>query len=293
MPAQTFLECSELSKSYGHMRVLDRISCRIDAGEHVGLVGRNGAGKTTLLSIMAGLRRPDSGRVQLFGGSPVSAQFRTELGLTPQTLSFPEVFRVGEVLNHVRGHYAEPAALGDLCETFGLAPLVKKPVGALSGGQKRLLGSCLAFAGNPRLVILDEPTAGLDSETRERLWDIILAKKETSMLITSQNIEDIEHLAERVIVLHRGRIMSDLPIEDVLKLSQTVTITVQESLPNDLSWLISGRAKAIHANAFKITTSDIDATMRELLDCYGTYRHIEANRDALETSIRRLTADAP
>ncbi|WHS28957.1 ABC transporter ATP-binding protein [Auritidibacter ignavus] len=264
---------------------------RVGTGESIGLVGRNGAGKTTLLSIIQGLRRPTSGRVALFGGPPTKARFRTELGVAPQALSLPDTARVDEVIRYVRAHYHDPVPTADLIRDFDLGTLARKQVGGLSGGQKRLVGACLAFAGNPRLVLLDEPTTGLDSEARERLWQIIRAKtyRGTSVVTTSHYMEDIEQLSERIVVLHQGQIISDGSVNDIRDSSQTVTITVQASMPEDLSWLESGVAQNAQERAFEIKTTNVDLTLGELRRHFGTLDKVEVTRDSLENIIRNLT----
>ncbi|MBF9336000.1 ABC transporter ATP-binding protein [Microbacterium lacticum] len=291
MTSSTLVDCALVSKAYGATTVLDDVSLRVRAGESIGLVGRNGAGKTTLLSIIQGLRRPSNGKVTLFGGPPTKARFRTELGVAPQALSLPDTARVDEVITYVRAHYHAPAPAGELIRDFDLGALARKQVGGLSGGQKRLVGACLAFAGNPRLVLLDEPTTGLDSEARERLWQIIRAKTSsgTSVITTSHYMEDIEQLSERIVVLHQGRIVSDGSVNDIRENSRAVTITVQADMPEDLSWLESGVVQNSRKGSFEIETTNVDRTLGELRRRFGTLDRVEVNRDSLENIIRNLT----
>ena len=291
MATQTLVDCSQVSKAYGDNAVLHEISLSVGVGESIGLVGRNGAGKTTLLSIMQGLRRPTGGRVELFGGSPAKAKFRTELGVAPQALSLPETARVDETINYVRAHYVNPAPVDDLIRDFGLESFARKQAGGLSGGQKRLVAACLAFAGNPKLVLLDEPTTGLDSDSREHLWQIIREKTHTgtSVIITSHYMEDIEQLSDRIVVLHHGRIISDGTVTDIRGDNRVVRITVQRNIPEDLSWLESGTLDDSRDGAFDIRTTKVDRVLEELRSRFGTLDQVEVHRDSLENIIRELT----
>lgn len=160
------IRLSDLSKKFGSNYVLSRINLIVKRGESIGLVGPNGAGKTTLISVIQGIKKPSSGNVELFGGSPNKPIQRIKLGVSPQSISLPDTFKVGELVEFVRNHYPNKGEYDDLINEFSLVNIANAKVGGLSGGQKRLLSTCLAFSGNPELVLLDEPTTGLDIHTR-------------------------------------------------------------------------------------------------------------------------------
>jgi ABC-2 type transport system ATP-binding protein len=185
----------------------------------VGLLGPNGAGKTTLLSLLQGLRRPTAGTVRLFGGDPRDARNRQLLGGTPQETALPEALRVGEVIDFVGRHFARRVPRDALAAQFGLEDLLRRQTGSLSGGQKRRLSVALAFAGAPQLVLLDEPTTGLDVDGRRTLWDAIRAQHAAgvTIVVTSHYLEEIEALAERVVVIDDGVILADDAIGTVLE----------------------------------------------------------------------------
>jgi ABC-2 type transport system ATP-binding protein len=145
----------EVTRRYSDVLALDRISLDVAEGELVGLLGPNGAGKSTLVSLLTGVRRPTSGRVELCGGDPRDPASRRALGVTPQETGLPSSLRVGEVVDFVRAHYADPLPRAELLDRFGLGDLVKRQTGALSGGQKRRVAVALAFVGRPRIVFLD------------------------------------------------------------------------------------------------------------------------------------------
>ncbi|HXH97655.1 MAG TPA: ABC transporter ATP-binding protein [Gaiellaceae bacterium] len=197
-------ELKAVSKSFGRIRALDGLDLAVADGEIVGLLGPNGAGKTTAIGILLGLRRPDRGEARLFGRDPRDLSARRCVGCTPQETSFPVTLRVREVVDLVRAHFRAPHDRATLLERFRLDDLEQRQIGGLSGGQRRRLACALAFAGDPALVLLDEPSSGLDVESRLGLWETIRVSG-CSVLLTTHSFEEAEALATRVVVLHEGR----------------------------------------------------------------------------------------
>jgi len=191
-----------VTKSFGDVRALDAFDLVVERGERVVMLGPNGAGKSTAISIVLGLRRPDRGTVLVLGGSPTELAVRRRVGCTPQQTVFPETLRVTEVVRFVQAHYPQPRR--DLLAAFELEHVSSRQVGGLSGGERRRLGCALAFAGDPELAVLDEPSAGLDVESRQRLWDTIRAHPGT-ILLTTHSFEEADALATRIVVVVRGR----------------------------------------------------------------------------------------
>lgn len=214
----TIVEVDNVVKRFGPNVALDGVSLDVAAGECVGLLGPNGAGKTTLLSLLLGLRAPTTGTVRLFGGDPLDVRRRTRVGSTPQASALPEALKVGEVLDYVAAHFPKPAARGGLVDAFDLGSLLKKQCGSLSGGQQRRLAVALAFVGDPELVLLDEPTTGLDVDARRSLWDALRAKHRAgcAVIVTSHHLEEIEQLAERVVVIDHGNVITDGSLASVV-----------------------------------------------------------------------------
>lgn len=200
-----------VTRRFGDVVALDDVSLEFEPGRIVGLLGPNGAGKTTLLSLLEGRRRPTSGRVELFGGNPTDYRTRAALGSTPQETALPPTLRVGEVIDFIGKHFPNRVPTAAIAEEFGLAGLLKRQTGALSGGQKRRLSVALAFVGRPRLVLLDEPTTGLDVDARRTLWEAVRRQHEAgaTVILTSHYLEEIEALAERVIVIGQGQVLAD------------------------------------------------------------------------------------
>jgi ABC-2 type transport system ATP-binding protein len=207
-----------VTRRFGDVTALDDVSLDIGPGQIVGMLGPNGAGKSTLLTLVQGLRRASSGTVELFGGSPQDARNRLLLGCTPQATALPETLKVGEVVDFVGAHFESPVPRAELLAEFGLTELARKQTGALSGGQKRRLSVALAFVGRPKLVLLDEPTTGLDVDARRVLWGAIRSQHDrgATVVITSHYLEEIEQLAERVVVIDHGRVLEDDTLGNVL-----------------------------------------------------------------------------
>jgi ABC-2 type transport system ATP-binding protein len=200
-----------VTKRFGETTALDTVDLEIAAGEVVALLGPNGAGKTTALSILLGLRRPDSGRAELFGRDPRQPSARAAIGVTPQDGGFPLTLRVGEVVDLVRAHFPRPASRQELLERFGLQGIARRQTGGLSGGERRRLSVALAFAGRPQAVFLDEPTTGLDVEARRAAWREIglFAGEGGTVLLTTHYLEEAEALASRIVLIARGRIVAE------------------------------------------------------------------------------------
>jgi len=207
-----------VTRTFGDVTAVDDVSLDIESGTILGLLGPNGAGKTTIISLLQGLRRPSSGTVQLFGGAPTEARSRQLLGSTPQETALPDPLRVGEVIDFVGAHFEHRVPTAQLADEFGLGDLLRRQTGSLSGGQKRRLSVALAFVGNPQLVLLDEPTTGLDVDARRTLWDALRAQHDrgATVVLTSHYLEEIEALAERVVVMGQGRVLADDSLQGVL-----------------------------------------------------------------------------
>ncbi|NJP88085.1 ABC transporter ATP-binding protein [Nonomuraea sp. FMUSA5-5] len=282
----------EVSRRYGDVVALDRVSLDIAAGELVGLLGPNGAGKSTLINLFAGLRRPTSGVVELFGGSPQDPAVRRGIGVTPQETGLPEALRVGEIVDFVSAHFPDRADKGELLARFGLDDLVRRQVGGLSGGQRRRLAVALAFAGKPRLVFLDEPTTGLDVEARRSLWEGVRSfhRDGGTVLLTSHYLEEIEALAERVVVVGSGRVLADGTVRDVRDVVGVRRISfVAPDLPELPGVVGSERVDG----RVDLLTTDPDRLVVELVRSGTPFSGLEIRPTTLEEAFLALTSKEP
>ncbi len=225
MPAVSF---QSVSKTYqtpkGPFQALDHVSLDIEEGEFFGLLGPNGAGKTTMISILAGLARATSGRV-LVQGSDVQVNYadaRRKLGIVPQELVFDPFFTVREALRFQSGYFGiknNDAWIDELLDSLGLADKASSNMRQLSGGMKRRVLVAQALVHKPPIIVLDEPTAGVDVELRQTLWQFIakLNRQGHTVLLTTHYLEEAEALCSRVAMLKRGNIVKLSTMSDLLK----------------------------------------------------------------------------
>lgn len=200
-----------IEKRFGATYALTGLDLRVGEGEVVALLGPNGAGKTTFVSLVLGLRRQDRGSLLVLGELPGSRTARCQVAATPQEMSFPPTLKVGEILDFVLAHHRDAAGREEVLERFGLHEFAGRQAGGISGGQRRRLAVALAFARSPRLAVLDEPSAGLDVETRLAVWQSIreYAGSGGTVLLTTHRLDEAEQLASRIVVLGNGRVRAD------------------------------------------------------------------------------------
>ncbi|MCG5217460.1 ABC transporter ATP-binding protein [Streptosporangium sp. KLBMP 9127] len=289
MTTEILARTVDVTRRYGDVVALDRVTLDITAGELVGLLGPNGAGKSTLINLFAGLRSPTSGTVELFGGSPRDPAQRRLIGVTPQDTGLPQALKVGECVDFVSAHFPAGVARGPLLERFGLSDLERRQIGSLSGGQKRRLAVALAFAGDPRLVFLDEPTTGLDVDARRTLWDGVrdFHAEGGTVVLTSHYLEEIEALAHRVVVVGDGRVLADDTMEKVRDIVgvRRVSLTAAElpELPGVVG--VERQGERVH-----LVTLDADELVRELVRADVPFSGLEVRQTSLEEAFLAITA---
>ncbi|WP_194411094.1 ABC transporter ATP-binding protein [Microbacterium cremeum] len=282
---------ARVTRRYGDLVAVDDVSLQIEAGALVGLLGPNGAGKTTLLSLLQGLRRPTAGRVTLFGADPSDPRSRRLLGTTPQETALPDTLRVGEVIDYVGGHFSDRTPTAELASEFGLAELLRRQCGSLSGGQKRRVAVALAFVGRPRLVLLDEPTTGLDVDARRVLWAAIRRQHEAgaTVVVTSHYLEEIEALAQRVVVLGDGRVLADDTVSRVVARVGVSRVELTTRAPASIGEL-PGVVRQEHVDGREVlTVTDADAFVRAVVRAGVDFRDLIVRGATLEEAFLALT----
>ena len=249
MPAISF---QSVSKTYSPtrtqtgppVRALDAVSFDIQPGEFFGLLGPNGAGKTTLISILAGLSRASSGTVTVHGSDVVNdyAKARRKLGVVPQELVFDPFFTVREALRIQSGYFGiknNDAWIDELLSSLGLADKANANMRQLSGGMKRRVLVAQALVHKPQVIVLDEPTAGVDVELRQTLWQFIakLNKQGSTVLLTTHYLEEAEALCSRIAMLKQGRVVALAQTSELLKAasSNVLRFKIDSELPRQLA----------------------------------------------------------
>jgi ABC-2 type transport system ATP-binding protein len=198
-------------KRYGKTEALRGLDLTLRCGEVTALLGPNGAGKTTAVRLLLGLISPDEGRVRVLGRDPRTAGARTRIGAMLQVARVPETLLVREHLALFRSYYPHPLAVAEVVRRAGLEGIENRKFGELSGGQRQRVLFGLALCGDPDLVFLDEPTVGMDLQSRRRLWEEVraLAARGKSVLLTTHYLEEADALADRVVVISKGRLIRE------------------------------------------------------------------------------------
>lgn len=229
-----------LSMVYGDTQILNNVGFSVSRGEIVALLGPNGAGKSTTIEVLEGFRRPSSGTVSVLGNDPQSANdvWRSRLGIVLQTWSDHGKWRVRDLLIHMRRLYSATSPrvvwdVDDLLEATGLASSARKKLASLSGGQRRRVDIALAVLGRPELLLMDEPTAGFDPESRRSFQRLIASftQDDTATLITTHDLDEAERIADRIIILVKGRVMAVGTLEELAQ---------QTGAGDEVTWEVNG-----------------------------------------------------
>ncbi|HYT08050.1 MAG TPA: ABC transporter ATP-binding protein [Rugosimonospora sp.] len=206
------IEVHNLTKNYGAVKALRGVSFEVQEGEVFGLLGPNGAGKTSTVEILEGLRPPDGGIVSVCGLDPQSpgSAFKQEIGAVLQATALPDKLRVGEAVSMFASFYKRRRDPAGLLKRFGLEEKRNAFYSHLSGGQKQRLALAMSLVNEPRVLFLDEPTAGLDPQVRREIYTIIeeLKKERKTILLTTHYIEEAEKLCDRVAIIDQGRVIA-------------------------------------------------------------------------------------
>ena len=210
--ANPILQVENLVKRYGDVEAVRGVSFSVEEGEVFGLLGPNGAGKTSTVEVMEGLRVPDGGRISVCGIDPQKdpTGLKHEIGATLQSTSLPDKLKVGEALRLFAGFYKRTRNPDDLLKRFGLEEKRNAFYNQLSGGQKQRLALAMALVNDPRVLFLDEPTAGLDPQVRREIYDIIeeLKREKKTIVLTTHYIEEAEKLCDRVAIVDHGKVIA-------------------------------------------------------------------------------------
>jgi len=206
------LQVENLVKRYDDVEAVRGVSFSVQEGEVFGLLGPNGAGKTSTVEVLEGLRVPDGGTISVCGLDPQKnpMALKSEIGATLQATSLPDKLRVGEAIRLFAGFYKRTRNVDDLLRRFGLEEKRRAFYNQLSGGQKQRLALAMALVNDPRVLFLDEPTAGLDPQVRREIYDIIeeLKREKKTIVLTTHYIEEAERLCDRVAIVDHGKVIA-------------------------------------------------------------------------------------
>jgi ABC-2 type transport system ATP-binding protein len=303
------LEARALRKTYGSIVAVDDVSLRAEAGETIGLLGPNGAGKTTTVSIVAGLVRPDAGEV-LIQGRPLGGDtdpLKLKLGLVPQDLALYDELPALQnlmlfaALYNLSGAEARKA-IGEAMDLVGLADRVNDKVKTYSGGMKRRLNLAAALLHDPQILLLDEPTVGVDPQSRNAIFENLetLKQRGKTLVYTTHYMEEAERLCDRIIIIDHGKLIANDTLQGLYRLIPASNVLVVEldertngvSL-DELRALSEVRTVEQHGTTLRIGVGDLAAhaprVLQWLVDHSFAYRHVVSERADLETVFLTLT----
>jgi ABC-2 type transport system ATP-binding protein len=302
------LEAKALKKSYGKIVAVDGITLRADRAETIGLLGPNGAGKTTTVSMIAGLLRPDSGEV-LIDGEPLRGDtdpVKRKIGLVPQNIALYDELSALENLNLFGALYemhsaALKRAIPDALDLVGLSDRAKDKVGTFSGGMKRRLNLAAALLHDPQILLLDEPTVGVDPQSRNAIFDNLqtLKARGKTLVYTTHYMEEAERLCDRIIIIDHGKVIADDTLHGLHRLLPVTNVLAIEldSLdgfnPEPLRALPEVESAEVREGVLRVgvhsLSSGAPAILRWLADNHHPYQHVASERPDLETVFLTLT----
>ena len=294
-----------LVKRFGPVTAVDGISFAVKRGEVFGILGPNGAGKTTTLEIIEGLQKPDQGRVTVLGMDILDkpSQVKARIGVQLQSSAYHDYLSLKEVLALFGSFYPKRVAPDDLLEQVGLSDRADSRVNQLSGGQKQRFTVAASLVNSPELVILDEPTTGLDPQARRNLWELVgsIHNRGVTVVLTTHYMEEAEALCDRLAIMDRGRLVAvDAPgkLISQLQATYTVKLVVASPLTDDQLALLNGDGEVVHLtekNSYLLrlrnTPKALGAMLDELARSDISLDHLEVTPVTLEDVFLELTGN--
>ena len=273
MPSTPALRCEQLVKKYGDLTAVDGLDLEVDTGECFGLLGPNGAGKTTTVEILEGLNEPTAGRVEVLGmrWDRDERALRQRLGVSLQETHLSDKLTVEENLRMFRSFYLQGRPLEEVLELVGLSDKRTAWTERLSGGQKQRLAVACALVSDPELLFLDEPTTGLDPQSRRQLWDVVLGFKSRgrTVLLTTHYMDEAERLCDRVAIVDKGKVIAmGTPRELIASLGaqQVVEFSTEQPLaPDGWGGLPSVRSARRSADGIALTVEQLHLALPAIL----------------------------
>ncbi len=257
-----------VTKDYGEIKALRGVGLTVRAGELVALLGPNGAGKTTAVKLLLGLMPPSSGSVRVFGQDPTQPANRARTGAMLQVGRVPETLRVREHIDLFSSYYPSPMPLQEVLLASGLSGLAERKFADLSGGQRQRVLFALAICGNPDLLFLDEPTAGLDVEARRMVWEQVRRQVDAgrTVLLTTHYLEEADALADRIVMIHQGGIVAEGTTAEIKARTSGKKVRFRSSLSlaqlRTLPGVLTAREDR---ETLEVSTIEPEAVVRELL----------------------------
>lgn len=282
-------------KRYGAIPALTGIDLEISAGQVLALLGPNGAGKSTAIALLLGLLAPDTGEAELFGRNPQLLIARQRIGVMLQTASLQNTLTARELIDLTRSYYPAPHSIDACAQIAGIADLLDRRYGKLSGGQQRRVQFALAICGKPDLLFLDEPTTGLDIDARRAIWAAIRTHVGDggAVLLTTHYLEEAEALADRVAMLGAGRILAEGSVADICaRVGQRRIRCISTLAPEMLAHWPDVTTARSDGTRLEVVTDTPETVLRRLLAEDATLHELEVERAGLTDAFLRLSDNA-
>ena len=290
----TVIKVEKLSKKIKDKEILRNISFEINDGECVALIGPNGAGKTTLIDCLLGDKFMSSGQIAIQGFAPTDPRLKQLISILPQENTVVQDLKVKELLSFFQSIYPNSLSNQEIDDLLRFSDKQKNQLaGKLSGGQKRLFSFVLALIGRPKILFLDEPTAAMDTSTRQHFWEIVnrLKKNGVTIVYSSHYIEEVEHTADRILVLHKGELIRDTTPYAMRGEEQEKHFTVPLTYQEVISTLDQIQGLEIKQNALSFTTKEASKVWKVLQEQGCMIEEIEVRNRTLLDSIFETTQD--
>ena len=290
----TVIKVEKLSKKIKDKEILRNISFEINDGECVALIGPNGSGKTTLIDCLLGDKFMSSGQIAIQGFAPTDPRLKQLISVLPQENAVVQSLKVKELLSFFKSLYSDSLSDKEIDDLLRFSDKQKNQLaGKLSGGQKRLFSFVLALIGRPKILFLDEPTAAMDTSTRQHFWEIVnqLKKNGVTIVYSSHYIEEVEHTADRILVLHKGELIRDTTPYAMRGEEQEKHFTVPLTYQEVISTLDQIQGLEIKQNALSFTTKEASQVWKVLQEQGCMIEEIEVRNRTLLDSIFETTQD--
>jgi ABC-2 type transport system ATP-binding protein len=293
------IELAGLEKTYsspsGPVRAVRGIDVSVWPGETVALLGPNGAGKSTTVDMLLGLQRPDAGTVEVFGGPPERAVSGGRVGAMLQEGGVLRDLTVRELVAMMAALFPRPLDVDDALRLAQLSEITDRRTERLSGGERQRLRFAVALVSDPDLLVLDEPTVGMDVESRRAFWSTVreLSARGKTFLFATHYLEEADAYADRVVLMAHGRVVADGPPTEIKAIvgSRTIRATLPAVALEELGRLPGVTHAERHGESVALACSDSDAALRVLIARHPEARDIEVRGAGLEEAFLQLTAD--
>jgi ABC-2 type transport system ATP-binding protein len=289
------VDLRNLTKRFGSVTAVNDLSLQIDSGDIVAFLGPNGAGKTSTIDMLLGLSRPDAGSVRVYGSSPEDAVARGDVSAVMQNGGLLKDFTVAETVAYTASLYAHARPVSEVLERAGISAIAERRVAKCSGGEQQRLRFAMALLSDPRLLVLDEPTTGMDVEGRREFWNSIRedAERGRTVMFATHYLDEADAYADRIVLIRQGAIVADGTTAEIKNLAsgRVVRATLPDASEASLRALEGVTHVELRGDTVLVQCSNSDVVARHLLTTTAA-RDLEISSKNLEAAFVALTADA-